>query len=49
MIPAPQDVLSNTVDTIIGCTTGSNQEDIRFSQLGKFTSLLLVSLSHVVF
>ena len=29
--PVPRDVLSNTVDTIIGCTTGSNQEDNRFS------------------
>ena len=35
MMPVPRDVLSNTVDTIIGCTTGSNQEDIRFSELGK--------------
>ena len=35
MIPVPRDVLSNTADTIIGCTTGSNQEDIRFSELGK--------------
>ena len=35
MIPVPRDVLSNTTDTIIGCTTGSNQEEIRFSELGK--------------
>ena len=35
MMPVPRDVLSNTTDTIIGCTTGSNQEDIRFSELGK--------------
>ena len=35
MIPVPRDVLSNTADTIIGCTTGSNQEDIRFRELGK--------------
>ena len=35
MIPVPRHVLSITTDTIIGCTTGSNQEDIRFSELGK--------------
>ena len=35
MIPVPRDVLSNTTDTIIGCTTGAKQEDIRFSELGK--------------
>ena len=35
MIPVPRDVLSNTADTIIGCTTDANQEDIRFSELGK--------------
>ena len=35
MIPVPRDVLSNTADTIIGCTTGSSQEDIRFRELGK--------------
>ena len=39
MIPVPRDVLSNTTDTIIGCTTGSNQEEIRFSELGKCTYL----------
>ena len=40
MMPVPRDVLSNnTTDTIIGCTTGSNQEDIRFSELGKCTCL----------
>ena len=37
MIPVPRDVLSNTTDTIIGCTTGMNQEDILFSELGKCT------------
>ena len=35
MIPVSRDVLSNTADTIIGCTTGTNQEDVRFSELGK--------------
>ena len=39
MIPVPRNVLSNTADTIIGCTTGMNQEDIRFSELGKCTCL----------
>ena len=39
MIPVPRDVLSNTADTIIGCTTDANQEDIRFSELGKCTCL----------
>ena len=39
MMPVPRDVLSNTADTIIGCTTGTNQEDIRFSELGKCTCL----------
>ena len=33
MIPVPRDVLSNTADTIISC----GSEDIRFSELGKFT------------
>ena len=39
MMPIPRDVLSNTADTIIGCTTNTNQEDIRFSELGKCTCL----------
>ena len=39
MIPVPRDVLSNTADTIIGCTAGTNQEDIRFSELGKLTCI----------
>ena len=39
MMPVPRDVLSNTADTIIGCTTGSDQEVIRFSELGKCTCL----------
>ena len=39
MIPVPRDILSNTTDTIIGCTTGSNQEVVRFSELGKCTCL----------
>ena len=44
------------MDTIIGCTTGSNQEDIRFSELGKCTipprfcvSLNYLMLSILVF
>ena len=35
MIPVPRNVLDNTEETIIGCTTGSNHEDICFSELGK--------------
>ena len=38
MIPVPRDVLSNTGDTIIVCTA-QLEEDIRFSELGKFTYL----------
>ena len=37
MMPVPRDVLSNIADTIIGCTTGTNQEVIRFSELGKLS------------
>ena len=49
MIPVPRDVLSNTTDTIIGCTTGSNQENIRFSKLGKCTCLPCHSPSDVIY
>ena len=59
MIPVPRDVLSNTADTIIGCATGTNQEDIRFSELGKCTCMptmiscithcLMLSILNLVF
>ena len=52
MIPVPRDVLSNTADTIIGCTTSANQEGIRFSELGKFyltVSLLTLILCLMLF
>ena len=45
MMPVPRDVLSSTADTIIGCTTGRNQENILFSELGKYV-LAHHGLSH---
>ena len=50
MIPVPRDVLGSNTDTIIGCTTGSNQEEIRFSELGKCTCYhYFVLLSDVIY